>query len=116
MIGIAGHPADKQAYESQGYLVFNPDFSPALIASVHADVRGLLDAQLSKWKPYRETDTVLHPQVIHGSGSNVSGKERMAMTMSYQAPKPGYDARWAGAGMRFIRDGKKTWEPLPVSG
>jgi ectoine hydroxylase-related dioxygenase (phytanoyl-CoA dioxygenase family) len=246
MEDLAGHPLDTRAYESQGYMVFDPEFSPDLIASVRSEVRGLLDAQLLKWKnavrkPYRESDAdlhlksraaadlishdaffdlaltligrdadlrfsitmtktadhgepldwhqdwgldqdrghhriscwvaitradvgngcvwvipgshkgpllehkvsethppdrgimkldasgaipvelkagqvlVLHPQVIHGSGRNVSGKERMAVTMSYQTPKPQYDVRWAGAGMRFIKDGRKTWEPLAVT-
>ena len=59
---------------------------------------------------------VLHPQVIHGSGSNVSGKEGMAMAMSYRILKPEFNALRAGVGTRFIKDGKKTWEPLPVSG
>jgi phytanoyl-CoA hydroxylase len=58
---------------------------------------------------------VIHPKLIHGSGSNISGKERMAVLPSYQLPKPAYDASWAGAGMRFSMGGKKVWEPLPVS-
>jgi phytanoyl-CoA hydroxylase len=56
---------------------------------------------------------VVHPQLIHGSRKNVSGKERMAVLTSYQLPKPAYTAMWAGAGMRFSKSGKKVWEPLP---
>ncbi len=58
---------------------------------------------------------VIHPQVIHGSGRNHSGRDRIALLFSYQVPKPSYDARWAGAGMRFSVGGVKKWEPLAVA-
>jgi ectoine hydroxylase-related dioxygenase (phytanoyl-CoA dioxygenase family) len=55
---------------------------------------------------------VIHPKLIHGSGKNISGRERMALLPSFQVPKPGYDAFWAAAGMRYSIGGKKVWEPL----
>jgi ectoine hydroxylase-related dioxygenase (phytanoyl-CoA dioxygenase family) len=58
---------------------------------------------------------VIHPQVIHGSGRNHSGRDRIALLFSYQIPKQSYDARWAGAGMRFSVRGEKKWEPLAVA-
>jgi hypothetical protein len=56
---------------------------------------------------------VVHPQLIHGSRKNISGKERMAVLTSYQLPKPAYEPFWAKAGMRFSKGGKKVREPLP---
>lgn len=56
---------------------------------------------------------VVHPQLIHGSGRNVSGKERMAVLSSYQEPKSVYDPFWAKAGMRFSKGDRKVWESLP---
>lgn len=58
---------------------------------------------------------VIHPQVIHGSGRNHSGRDRIALLFSYQVPKPSYDAFWATAGMRFSVGGQKKWEPLAVA-
>ena len=58
---------------------------------------------------------VIHPQVIHGSGRNHSGRDRVALLFGYQVPKPSYDAFWAGAGMRFSVGGEKKWEPLTVA-
>ncbi|MEO6094644.1 MAG: phytanoyl-CoA dioxygenase family protein [Fibrobacteria bacterium] len=58
---------------------------------------------------------ILHPQIIHGSGKNVSGRDRIAVLTSYQVPKPRYGAFWAAAGMRFSRAGKKIWEPLATA-
>jgi len=58
---------------------------------------------------------ILHPQVIHGSGRNASGRDRIAVLTSYQIPKAEYPGFWASAGMRFSRGGKKIWEPLPAA-
>lgn len=58
---------------------------------------------------------LIHPKLIHGSGKNLSARERMAVLCSYQIPKRDYPEFWAKAGARFIRGGKKDWGPLAVS-
>lgn len=58
---------------------------------------------------------VLHPQVIHGSGRNMSGEKRAAILVSYQVPKQQNNKFWANAGAKFIRNGKKLWAPLEAN-
>lgn len=58
---------------------------------------------------------VIHPLLIHGSGKHRSGRERIAVLVGYQAPKPAYDEFWGRAGARFTREGKLSWGPLEWS-
>jgi non-heme Fe2+,alpha-ketoglutarate-dependent halogenase len=55
---------------------------------------------------------LIHPKLIHGSGSCQSKDPRVVILGSYQVPKVRYSEFWANAGVRFLQDGQINWEPI----
>lgn len=81
---------------------FPPDLECASLDETEAEIVEMAPGQI----------LVIHPLLLHASGKNESGPDRVAMMVGYQIPKPHYEDKELKWGYRFIRDGEQVWEKL----